>query len=98
MIVEEGIGSLKRQAFWVQLILDIPRLGAILGMYAKAREGKLENFTGIDDPHEAPEHAELNFELTEANAKNIIDLLTAQGFLRQTPLIGHFAGPVIGSS
>jgi adenylylsulfate kinase-like enzyme len=37
----------------------------------KRIEAKLENFTGIDDPHEVPEHAELNFELTEANAKNL---------------------------
>ncbi|MFE3292527.1 adenylyl-sulfate kinase [Rhodococcus sp. NPDC059234] len=29
------------------------------GMYAKARAGEITGFTGIDDPYEAPEHAEL---------------------------------------
>jgi adenylylsulfate kinase len=29
------------------------------GLYKKARAGELKGFTGIDDPYEAPEHAEL---------------------------------------
>jgi sulfate adenylyltransferase len=29
------------------------------GLYAKARAGLVEHFTGIDDPYEAPERAEL---------------------------------------
>ena len=29
------------------------------GLYAKARAGELQGFTGIDDPYEAPEHPEL---------------------------------------
>jgi adenylylsulfate kinase len=29
------------------------------GLYQKARAGQLRNFTGIDDPYEPPEHAEL---------------------------------------
>ena len=29
------------------------------GLYAKARSGEITRFTGIDDPYERPEHAEL---------------------------------------
>ena len=29
------------------------------GLYKKARAGQLKGFTGIDDPYEAPEHAEI---------------------------------------
>lgn len=29
------------------------------GLYAKARAGEITGFTGIDDPYEAPEAAEL---------------------------------------
>src|ERR1700691_662480 len=29
------------------------------GLYKKARAGQLKNFTGIDDPYEAPENAEI---------------------------------------
>jgi adenylylsulfate kinase-like enzyme len=28
-------------------------------MYAKARKGEIKGFTGIDDPYEAPEKADL---------------------------------------
>ncbi len=27
------------------------------GLYARAKEGKIKNFTGIDSPYEAPENA-----------------------------------------
>ena len=31
----------------------------VKGLYARARRGEIRNFTGIDDPFEAPEHPEL---------------------------------------
>jgi len=31
----------------------------VKGMYAKARKGEIKGFTGIDDPYEAPEKADL---------------------------------------
>jgi adenylylsulfate kinase len=31
----------------------------VKGLYARARRGEIRNFTGIDDPFEAPECAEL---------------------------------------
>ena len=31
----------------------------VKGLYAKARSGAIRNFTGIDDPYEAPEHPDL---------------------------------------
>ena len=31
----------------------------VKGLYRKAREGKIPNFTGISSPYEAPEHAAL---------------------------------------
>ena len=30
------------------------------GLYKKARAGEIKNFTGIDDPYEAPDHPELH--------------------------------------
>jgi adenylylsulfate kinase len=32
------------------------------GLYARARRGEIPNFTGIDDPYEAPEHPELTLD------------------------------------
>jgi sulfate adenylyltransferase len=56
------------------------------GMYAKARRGELKGFTGIDDPYEAPERAEIVLETVrrdpESNARDILDYLAARGFIR----------------
>ena len=43
------------------------------GLYAKARAGEIKGFTGIDDPYEAPETAEL---VLDANTKSIEELGT----------------------
>jgi adenylylsulfate kinase-like enzyme len=31
----------------------------VKGLYRRARAGEIRNFTGIDDPYEPPEHAEV---------------------------------------
>ena len=36
----------------------------VKGLYARARRGEIANFTGISDPYEAPEHAELVIDTT----------------------------------
>ncbi|HWJ74762.1 MAG TPA: sulfate adenylyltransferase subunit CysN [Kaistia sp.] len=55
------------------------------GLYRKAREGKIVNFTGIDSPYEAPESAELRLEAGSASAEDladrVIDYLASNGFI-----------------
>ncbi|WP_026379596.1 adenylyl-sulfate kinase [Afifella pfennigii] len=55
------------------------------GLYAKARAGKLKNFTGIDSPYEPPERAEIRLDTTsgepEELAEAIIAYLKAHGRL-----------------
>ena len=45
-----------------------------------------EDFTGIDDPYEAPEHPEIVLDTVDdtpkVNAERIVELLYEQGFLR----------------
>jgi sulfate adenylyltransferase len=36
----------------------------VKGLYARARRGEIENFTGISDPYEIPEDAELTIDTT----------------------------------
>jgi bifunctional enzyme CysN/CysC len=38
------------------------------GLYKKARAGLLKNFTGVDSPYEAPEHAEIRIDTTRTDA------------------------------
>jgi sulfate adenylyltransferase len=56
------------------------------GMYAMARRGEISGWTGIDDPYEAPEHAELTLETlthsAEDNAHSIVARLAELGFVR----------------
>jgi adenylylsulfate kinase-like enzyme len=56
------------------------------GMYALAREGKIKNFTGIDDPYEPPHNPEIAIDTVrctaEENARRILSHLIAQGFVR----------------
>jgi sulfate adenylyltransferase len=56
------------------------------GMYAKARRGEIKDFTGIDDPYESPQHAEITLDTTrhtpEENAFLILNYLADKGFVR----------------
>ncbi len=49
------------------------------GLYKKAREGKIKNFTGIDSPYEKPEDCDLRLETTKLSSEDcanaVIDYL-----------------------
>jgi len=45
----------------------------VKGLYAKARRGDLQNFTGIDSPYEAPEAPELRLPTTHMSAEVCVD-------------------------
>lgn len=55
------------------------------GLYKKARAGEIKNFTGISDPYEAPENAEVTVhtgsETIEESSARIISYLEEQGLL-----------------
>lgn len=55
------------------------------GLYKKARTGEIKHFTGISDPYEAPEAAELTLpggsESIEALADRVVEHLRASGIL-----------------
>jgi len=50
------------------------------GLYKKAREGVIKHFTGIDDPYEVPEAAEVEIDTSRSNVeKSIRSILKALG-------------------
>ena len=55
------------------------------GLYKKARAGQLKNFTGIDDPYEAPLHPELALDATNTSPQEaavlLLQYLEKQGIL-----------------
>jgi len=71
---------------FVDTPLDVCESRDAKGMYAAARRGAIKNFTGIDDPYEAPETPEVTLDTTsvsaEENARRIADVLRERGFVR----------------
>ena len=59
------------------------------GLYKKARAGEIKGFTGIDDPYEDPESAELvlhtDQQTIEESVRAVLDLIEAKGLLRVNP-------------
>lgn len=57
----------------------------VKGLYAKALSGEIKNFTGISDPYEAPENAEVTInsetQSEDESLKAIMDYLEGQGYL-----------------
>jgi bifunctional enzyme CysN/CysC len=43
------------------------------GLYAKARAGRLEHFTGLDSPYEAPQHPELHVTTVDSSPERIAE-------------------------
>ncbi len=56
------------------------------GLYKKARDGKLANFTGIDSPYEAPLEPELHIKTVELSSEEaterIVQSLKDRGFIQ----------------
>ncbi len=55
------------------------------GLYAKARAGLIPEFTGISDPYEAPDDADVVIDTTtltvEDAAQRVLDHLQQEGYL-----------------
>ena len=59
------------------------------GLYKKARAGEIKNFTGIDDPYEAPTRAEIHLRTDamtlEEEVQIIMDHLESNNFILKQP-------------
>ena len=70
---------------FVDTPLEVCEARDVKGLYAQARAGEIKNFTGIDDPYEAPIEPEVRVETVgktpKENAREIIDYLMNVGFL-----------------
>jgi adenylylsulfate kinase len=56
------------------------------GLYRKALAGQIQNFTGIDDPYETPEHPEIELKTHEESPERCLDqILTILEALKKIP-------------
>ena len=58
--------------------LEIAEERDVKGLYKKAREGKLKNFTGIDSPYEPPESPEIRVNTVEMTPEEAADHIIAK--------------------
>jgi len=56
------------------------------GLYARAKEGKIKNFTGIDSPYEAPENPEIVVRTSDGSADKVARRIVES--LRERRIIG----------
>ncbi len=74
---------------FIEIFVDTPILVCeerdSKGMYKQAREGKIKNFTGVDDPYEPPLNPELVIDTVkssaEENVDRILNYLVESGFI-----------------
>ena len=63
---------------FVNTPLEICEQRDVKGLYAKARKGLLKQFTGIDDPYEKPENAEIVIDSSDENPEVLVDQILDQ--------------------
>ena len=80
--VRDEVRAMTEAAFvevYVEAPLEVVEERDTKGLYKKARSGEIKNFTGISDPYEAPENAEVTVhtgsESIESSAGSIISYL-----------------------
>jgi sulfate adenylyltransferase len=88
--VREMVGESGFVEVFVDTPLEVCEQRDTKGLYARARRGELKQFTGLDDPYEAPLNAALRLTTTdcapEDNARRIVEHLVKQGFLAEDNL------------
>jgi bifunctional enzyme CysN/CysC len=64
---------------FIEIFVDVPLAVAeardVKGLYAKARAGRLKNFTGIDSPYEPPEAPEIRIDAAGMTPEAAADLI-----------------------
>lgn len=83
-LVRESIGDRFVEIFVATSLEECARRD-IKGLYAKAFAGEIKEFTGVSDPYEAPEHAEIVVETegrtAEESAGYVLEELERLGFI-----------------
>jgi sulfate adenylyltransferase len=83
--VRKLVGDERFIEVFVDTPIEVCEERDVKGMYAKARQGLITGFTGVDDPYEAPLNPEITLDTVsftpEQNAAKIVHYLEANGYL-----------------
>jgi bifunctional enzyme CysN/CysC len=81
--------ELVEEGEFIEIFVDAPLAVAEArdpkGLYKKAREGQIANFTGIDSPYEAPVAPDLHLDTTTSDpdvlAERVLRYLMERGYV-----------------
>ncbi len=84
------VQGLVKQSEFIEVFIDTPlevcESRDPKGLYKKARDGEIPNFTGISSPYEVPTEAKIHIKTDtmsiEKSTKVIIDFLEEKGYLK----------------
>ena len=83
--VRKLVGEQRFFEVFVDTPIEVCEQRDVKGLYARARRGQITNFTGVDDPYEAPVDPELTLDTVdfsaEQNVSRILALLEECGYL-----------------
>jgi len=74
-LAKEIIGEENFIEVYINVPLEIAEQRDVKGLYKKAREGKIKNFTGIDAPFEAPTKPDIELKTHQQTAIESINML-----------------------
>ena len=85
----EMVRSIMKEGEFVEIYvsasLEVCETRDTKGLYKKARAGEIKNFTGISDPYEAPENAELTVDTggqtLDESAEVVLNYLESKGYI-----------------
>jgi len=83
--IKDSLPDGKFLEIYIATSLDVCEQRDVKGLYQKARRGEISHFTGISDPYEAPEQADLIIDTAQQRLEQSVDqliaLLTEKGVL-----------------
>jgi bifunctional enzyme CysN/CysC len=77
-MVRELMGEGEFLEVYVDTPLGVAEQRDVKGLYKKARQGQIKNFTGIDSPYEPPENPDIRVDTTSLSAEEAADLIVAK--------------------
>lgn len=77
--VRKIVGTIDFFEIYIKCPVEVCEQRDVKGLYRLAREGKIQNYTGISAPYEEPEHPDLTIETHQADieqcVKNVFDFI-----------------------
>ncbi len=89
--VKQKVGGERFFEVFVDASLETCQERDVKGLYKKAKQGVIKNFTGMDDPYEIPETPDIHIRTDHVTIEQCVDVLLASLLARITLI----ADPII---